>query len=69
MTEKQDKFIETYVITGNATKAAIAAGYSEKTAKVKGAQLKSQLYSEIQKETQKIIADKIPASLDRKSVV
>ena len=43
MTEKQDKFIETYVLTGNATKAAIAAGYSEKTAKVKGAQLKSQL--------------------------
>ena len=33
MTEKQDKFIETYVLTGNATKAAIAAGYSEKTAK------------------------------------
>ena len=64
MTEKQDKFIETYVLTGNATKAAIAAGYSEKTAKVKGAQLKSQLYSEIQKETQKIIADKIPASLN-----
>ena len=63
MTEKQDKFIETYVLTGNATKAAIAAGYSEKTATIKGSQLKSQLHSEIQKEVQKMIADKIPASL------
>jgi len=63
MTEKQDKFIETYVLTGNATKAAIAAGYSEKTAKSKGYQLKNQLYPEIQKEVQKAIADKIPASL------
>jgi len=63
MTEKQDKFIETYVLTGNATKAAIAAGYSEKTATIKGSQLKSQLHSEIQREVQKMIADKIPASL------
>lgn len=29
---KQQKFVEEYVITGNATKAAIKAGYSEKTA-------------------------------------
>ena len=63
MTEKQDKFIETYVLTGNATKAAIAAGYSEKTAKSKGYQLKNQLHPEIQKEVQKVIADKIPARL------
>jgi len=63
MTEKQDKFIESYVLTGNATRSAIAAGYSEKTAKVKGYQLKNQLHSEIQKEVQKAILDKIPASL------
>ena len=49
MTEKQDKFIESYVLTGNATRSAIAAGYSEKTAKVKGYQLKNQLHNEIQK--------------------
>ena len=54
MTEKQDRFIETYVLTGNATKAAIAAGYSEKTAKSKGYQLKNQLQSEIQKEVQRL---------------
>ena len=43
MTDKQDRFIENYVLTGNATKSAIASGYSEKTAKVKGSQLKAQL--------------------------
>lgn len=63
MTEKQDKFIETYVATGNATQAAIAAGYSEKTARAKGYQLKNQLHSKIQEEVQKSIADKIPSSL------
>ncbi len=35
MTILQDKFIEHYVLTGNATQSAIHAGYSEKTAKVK----------------------------------
>ena len=63
MTEKQDRFIETYVLTGNATKAAVAAGYSEKTAKVKGSQLKAQFQNEIHKETQRIIADKVPSSI------
>ena len=63
MTEKQDKFIETYVATGNATQAAVAAGYSEKTARAKGYQLKNQLHSKIQEEVQKSIADKIPSSL------
>ena len=65
MTEKQDRFIETYVLTGNATKAAVAAGYSEKTAKVKGSQLKAQFQNEIHKETQRIIADKVPSRSPR----
>ncbi len=37
MTPKQKRFIEAY--TGNATKAAIAAGYSEKTAYSQGERL------------------------------
>lgn len=32
LTEKQQRFIDFYVITGNATEAARRAGYSEKTA-------------------------------------
>ena len=38
MTEKQKKFCDYFIETGNATKAAIFAGYSEKTAGVTGAQ-------------------------------
>lgn len=36
MTLKQQRFADEYIITGNATQAAIKAGYSEKTAKVIG---------------------------------
>ena len=38
MTEKQKKFCDYFIETGNATKSAIFAGYSEKTAGVTGAQ-------------------------------
>ena len=64
MTERQDKFIEHYSITGNATQSAIEAGYSEKTAKQKGYELKKNLRHEINEQTQKVLADKIPASLN-----
>ena len=33
MTEKQKRFCDFYIETGNAKEAAIRAGYSEKTAK------------------------------------
>jgi len=59
LTILQDKFIEHYTLTGNATKAAIEAGYSEKTAKIKGSQLKAQFANEIREATQ----DKVPAGL------
>ena len=64
MTERQDKFIEHYSLTGNATQSAIEAGYSEKTAKQKGYELKKNLRHEINEQTQKVLADKIPASLN-----
>ena len=38
MTEKQKKFCDYFIETGNATKAAIFAGYSQKTAKQIGQQ-------------------------------
>ena len=41
-TDKQQAFIEHYVHTGNATKSAIMAGYSEKGAEVRGHNLKKQ---------------------------
>ena len=38
LTYKQQRFIEEYVIDGNATQAAIRAGYNEKTARFIGAE-------------------------------
>jgi phage terminase small subunit len=64
MTERQEKFIEYYSLTGNASRAAVEAGYSEKTAKQKGYELKNLLREEINDQTQKVLADKIPATLN-----
>ncbi|WP_301859560.1 terminase small subunit [uncultured Megasphaera sp.] len=36
LTERQRRFVEAYIETGNATEAARRAGYSEKTARVTG---------------------------------
>ncbi len=38
LTEKQERFIDYYIETGNATEAAKKAGYSEKTAKQIGSE-------------------------------
>jgi len=39
LTERQKRFVKHYLIEPNATKAAISAGYSEKTAKAIGSRL------------------------------
>jgi phage terminase small subunit len=64
MTEKQDKFISEYVITGNAKQSAITAGYSPKTANAQGFQLKNKLRSQIEDATYKVLQDKIPLALN-----
>lgn len=63
MTDKQDKFIEEYIRTGNATKSAVYAGYSEKSATAQGHQLKNRLRNEIEDATYKALQDKIPQAL------
>ena len=63
MSVMQDKFIEHYSLTGNATQSAVEAGYSEKTAKQKGYELKNILREQINDQTQKVLADKIPQNL------
>jgi phage terminase small subunit len=63
MTERQDKFVDIYSKTGNATQSAIEAGYSEKTAKQKGYELKNLLRKEINEQTQKVLADHVPSSI------
>ena len=39
MNERQRRFADEYIISGNATDAAIKAGYSEKTARSQGQRL------------------------------
>ncbi len=40
---RQERFIEFFVATGNATQSAIKAGYSEKAAHARGHELKKSL--------------------------
>ena len=63
MTDKQEKFIEYYCLTGNATRAAIEAGYSEKTPNQKGYELKKLLQGRIYESVQRLLQDRIPAAL------
>ena len=62
-TEKQDKFIENYCLTGNAAKAAEMAGYSKKTSKQMGYSLKNQFQSEIDEKMMRMIQDSVPGAL------
>lgn len=56
LTEKQAIFVKAYRIDRNATKAAIAAGYSEKTAHVAGSRLlkNAKVRAEIQHQDEKL---------------
>ena len=68
-TEKQVAFIESYCQTGNATKAAIQAGYSEATAKQQGHTLKNRFSGEIEKRIKKMVQDAVPAAMNQISAL
>lgn len=63
LTIKQQKFADEYIISGNATNAAIRAGYSKKTARTIGAQnltklnIKSYIDTRLEEIKQEKIAD------------
>lgn len=61
LTIKQQKFADEYIISGNATEAAIRAGYSKKTARTIGAQnlTKLNIKSYIDKRLEEIKQEKI----------
>ena len=69
MNERQDKFIEHFAATGNATQAAKEAGYSAKTAKQQGHRLKSQLRHHIAEQTSHVLVDRVPKLIDMLSVI
>ena len=63
ITPQQQKFIVYFALTGNASQSAVDAGYSEKTSRQKGHELKNLYRSEIVKATQKLLTDQVPAGL------
>ena len=63
LTEKQSAFVKEYALTGNATRAAVKAGYSDKTAHAKGHTLRHQLQIQIEDETRRKIPDVHPPEL------
>lgn len=58
MTEQQEKFLELYIHTGNASKAAKYAGYG--SPKQRGHELKKKLQHEIESRQKAMIADAVP---------
>ena len=63
LSPQQEKFIDCYVASGNATKSAIAAGYSENGAGRRGYELKNRYQAEIDKRTRAEIKSLVPEAL------
>ena len=62
-TSKQERFIDQYCLTGNATKSAEFAGYG--SPKQRGYELKNQFAFEIEERTRKMIQDCVPGALSQ----
>ena len=60
---RQERFIEFFVATGNATQSAIKAGYSEKAAHAHGHELKNRYQAEIEKKPRAAIRSLVPGAL------
>lgn len=60
LTQKQQRFVDEYIISGNATQAAIKAGYSKKTARFVGAEnlTKPNIKAELDKRNAEIKSQK-----------
>tara|TARA_R100000963_G_scaffold9016_1_gene5929 strand:+ start:911 stop:1351 length:441 start_codon:yes stop_codon:yes gene_type:complete len=65
LTERQILFIESFTgqCGGNATRSAIKAGYSDKTAKQQGYQLKKQLSLEIEEKNRELLNNNVPLAI------
>ena len=60
----QEKFIQNYCQTGDATQSAMDAGYSKKTSKQQGYYLKKQFSSEISEIINRDIRGHLPVALN-----
>ena len=66
LTEKQKKFVDSYIADSNATKAALEAGYSKRTARFVGAEnlTKPNIKAAIDERMKRIESDKIAKAVE-----
>ena len=63
-TNMQEKFVEHFCLTGNATESAREAGYSKKTARQQGHTLKNTLGKEIEDKINRLLQEKVPMGIN-----
>ena len=64
LTELEKAFIENFTLSGNATQSAIKSGYSEKTAKQQGYELRQRLQSNIDEAVKKNLTASVPIAVE-----
>jgi len=64
LTEMEKSFIENFTLTGNATESARLSGYSDKTAKQQGYQLKERLKDHIDKAIKDKMRSSVPIAVE-----
>ena len=64
LTDMEQSFIENFTLTGNATESARLSGYSEKTAKQQGYQLKERLKDHIDKAIKDKMRSSVPIAVE-----
>jgi len=64
LTNMEQSFVENFTLTGNATESARLSGYSEKTAKQQGYELRQRLQSNIDEAVKKNLTASVPIAVE-----
>ena len=64
LTKMEQSFVENFTLTGNATESARLSGYSEKTAKQQGYELRQRLQSNIDEAVKKNLTASVPIAVE-----
>ena len=64
LTTMEQSFVENFTLTGNATESARLSGYSDKTAKQQGYQLKERLKDHIDKAIKEKMRSSVPIAVE-----
>ena len=65
LTKMEQSFVENFTITGNATESAKLSGYSEKTAKQQGYELRQRLQLNIDEAVKKNLTASVPVAVEQ----